>query len=143
LLIRGRTITGIRIRHATLLRYIKQAIALHTNRELPNPHQVDLNYIKVMTNAVKKYKTVPKRKEMISDSMFHYITKLASRVSEDSLVHAITDWIALGCYTSFRKSEWCSDNHDLHTTINDPNRGDRPNALPIFTEDFSITSITG
>jgi hypothetical protein len=44
-----------------------------------------------MTNAVKKYETVPKRKEMISDSMFHYIAKLASRASEDLLARAITD----------------------------------------------------
>jgi hypothetical protein len=56
-----------------------------------------------MTNAIKKYETVPKHKEMISDSMFHYIANLASRTSEDSLVRTVTDWIALGCYTGFRK----------------------------------------
>jgi hypothetical protein len=49
-----------------------------------------------MTNAIKKYKTVPRRKEMISDGMFHYITTLASRAYENSLVRAVTDWIALG-----------------------------------------------
>jgi hypothetical protein len=85
-----------------------------------------------MTNAIKKYETVPRHKEMISDSLFHYITTLASRASEDSLVRAVTDWIVLGCYTSFRKSEWCSDNHNLYATIDDPNWGDRPNALPII-----------
>ena len=44
-----------------------------------------------MTNAVNKYETVPKRKEMISDSMFHYIANLASRTSKDLLVHGIVD----------------------------------------------------
>ena len=53
-LLRGRTITGVRIRHATLLGYIKQAVTLHIDRGLPNPQHVDINYIKVMTNAVKK-----------------------------------------------------------------------------------------
>jgi hypothetical protein len=76
-----------------------------------------------MTNAIKKYETLPKHKELISDSMFHYIAKLASRASEDSLVRAVTDWIALGCYTRFQKSEWCSDNHELYTTIDNPNWG--------------------
>jgi hypothetical protein len=95
-----------------------------------------------MTNTVKKYETVPKPKEMISDSMFHYIANLASRASEYSLVHAITDWIALG-YTGFQKSEWCSDNHNFHATIDDPNWGDWPNVLPIITEDFSFASATG
>ena len=142
-LIRGQTITCARIRHATLLGYIKQSVSLHTDRGLPNPHQADIDYIKIMTNAVKKFETVPKRKEMISDSMFHYIKNLASRASADSLVRAITDWIALGCYTGFRKSEWCSDNHDTFATIDDPNWGDRPNALPIIAEDFSFSSETG
>jgi hypothetical protein len=96
-----------------------------------------------MTNAVKKFETVPKCKEMISDSMFHHIANLASCTSEDSLVRPITDWIMLGCYTGFRKSEWCSDDHDNFTTISDPNWGDRPNALPVITEDFSFSSATG
>ena len=133
----------MRIRHATLLGYIKQAVTLHTDRGLPNPQQVDINYIKVMTNAIKKYETVPKRKEMISDSMFHYIVNLASRASTDSLVSAITDWIVLGCYTGFRKSEWCCDHHELYPTIDDPNWGDRPNALPTIADDFSFTTATG
>jgi hypothetical protein len=96
-----------------------------------------------MTNAVKKYKTVPKRKEMISNSMLHYIANLASWASEDWLVRAITDWIALGYYTGFQKSEWCSDNHEVYATIDDPNWGNRPNALPIIAKDFSFASATG
>jgi hypothetical protein len=136
-LIRGRTITGKHIWQAMLLGYFKQAVALHTDGRLPNPHQVNMNYIRVMTNAVKKYETIPKHKEMISDNMFHYIANLSSRASEDSLVHAITDWIALGCYTCFHKSEWCSN------TIDNPNWGDQPNVLPIITEDFSFSSATG
>jgi hypothetical protein len=44
-----------------------------------------------MTNAIKKYDFFPKHKEMISDSMFHYIANLSSRASEDSLVRAVTD----------------------------------------------------
>jgi len=123
--------------------YIKQAESLHTDRGLPNPNHVDLNYIKTMTNAVKKYETVPKRKEMISDSMFGYIARLTSRASEDSLVKAIGDWIALGCYTGFRKSEWCSDHHDSFVTIEDPNWGDRPSTLSVITDDFSFSTVTG
>jgi hypothetical protein len=96
-----------------------------------------------MTNAVKKYETVPKCKEMISSSLFHYIANLASRASKDLLVCAITDWIVLGWYTSFCKSEWCSGNQDSFATIDDPNWGDQPNALPIITEDFSFSSATG
>ena len=141
-LIRGHTITGARICHAMLQGYSKQAMSLHIDRGFPNPHQVDINYIKVMTNTVKKFETVPKHKEIISDTMFHHIANLASRASKDSLVRAITDWITLRCHTGFQKSEWCSDDHDEFTTISDPNWSDRPNALAIITEDFSFSSAT-
>ena len=67
---------------------------------------------------------------MISDSMFHYIANLASCASEDSLVCAVTDWIALGCYTGFQKSEWCSDNHELYATIDDPTGATDPMRCP-------------
>jgi len=83
-LIRGDTLTGIRIRHATLMGYIKQALALHTARGLPNPRLADIDYIKIMSNAVKKYESVPKRQEMISDGMFHFIARLPSQIGSFS-----------------------------------------------------------
>ncbi len=58
-----------------------------------------------MSNAVKKYKSVPKHQEMISDGMFHFIARLAKCSSQDSFVRTITDWIILGAYTGFLKSE--------------------------------------
>ena len=73
-LICGKMLTGIRIQHTTLLGYIKQALSLHANCGLPNPRLADLDYIKIMSNAVKKYKDVPKCQDMISDGMFHFIT---------------------------------------------------------------------
>ena len=96
-----------------------------------------------MTDAVKKYESVPKRKEMISDSMFHYIAKLASRSATDSLIRTMVDWIILGCYTGFQKLEWCSDHHDSFDTIDDPNWGDRPMSLPFITSDFSFATESG
>ena len=85
--------------------YIKQALGLHTNRGLPNPKLVDLDYIKIMTSAVKKYENVPTCQEMIFNGMFHFIVQLEKCSSQDSLVHAVTDWIILGAYTGFQKSE--------------------------------------
>ena len=93
-----------------------------------------------MTNAVKKYKTVPKCKKMISNSMFHYITQLSSCTSGDSLVCGIVDWIALGCYNWFQKLEWCSDHHDSFATIDDPTWGNHPTALPVIASDFRLST---
>jgi hypothetical protein len=57
----------IRIGHTTLQGYVSLALSLQVDRGLTNPSLADINYIKIMTNAVKKYKTVPKCKDMISD----------------------------------------------------------------------------
>ena len=59
-----------------MMGYIKQALQLHEHRHLPNPKSADINYIKIMTDAVKKWEEVPKRQEMISDSMFRHMIKL-------------------------------------------------------------------
>jgi hypothetical protein len=59
-----------------MMGYIKQALQLHEHQHLPNPKQKDINYIKIMTDDVKKWDEVPKHQEMISDSMFCHMTKL-------------------------------------------------------------------
>ena len=61
--------------HTTLQGYFQQALSLHMDRGLPHPTLAN-NYIKIMTNAVRKYESVPKRNEMVSDSMFHYSPSL-------------------------------------------------------------------
>ena len=96
-----------------------------------------------MTNAVKKYETVPNRKEMISNSMFHHIATLHKCATNDSFVHSVVVWIALGCYTGFWKSEWCSDHPVFFATIDDPQWGNRPKALPVIASDFAFTTESG
>jgi hypothetical protein len=123
--------------------YVKQVLSFHTDGGLPCPSLADINYIKMMTHAVKKYETVPKRKQVIFDSMFHYIAKLAAHASEDSLVCTVVDWIALSCYTGFQKLEWCSKHHDSFTTIDDPNWGNHPTVLPIIVSDFHFATDSG
>ena len=77
---------------------------------------------------------------MISNSLFHYIAKLTARTSKDSIICAIVNWIALGCYTGFQKLEWCSNHHDSFTTIGDPNWGHCLTALPIIAHNFSFAT---
>ena len=57
---------------------------------------------------------------MFSDGMFHLIAQLTKCASQDSFVQAITDWIILGSYTGFQKSEWCSNHPEDIATITDP-----------------------
>ena len=72
--------------------------------------------------------------------MFHYIATLYKRASKDSFVHAVVNWIALGSYTGFQKLEWCLDRHNTFTTIDKPNWGNCPKALPVITGDFGFAA---
>jgi hypothetical protein len=53
-LIQGETIKGLRLRHATLMGYIWRVFQLHTDRRLQNPSSAHINYISLMTDAVRK-----------------------------------------------------------------------------------------
>jgi hypothetical protein len=130
----------MRISHATLHGYITQALSLHTDRRLPSPSLADVKYIKIMTNTVRKYNKVPKCNEMISNSIFHYMATLSKRASKDSFVRAFFGWIALVSYTGFQKLEWCSDHHDTFATIDDPNWGNCPKALPVIASNFGFAT---
>jgi hypothetical protein len=120
--------------------YISQALSLHTDSGLPSLTLADVYYVN-NDYSRKKYETVPKHKEMLSNSMFHSLAHLYKR-STASFVHAVINSIVLGCYTGFRNSEWGPNHQDSFNTISDPNWGDCPMALPVITEDFGFSTET-
>jgi hypothetical protein len=65
---------------------------------------------------------------------------LSKCTSYDSFVIAVVDWIVLGSYTGFHKSEWCLDHHDSLATIDDPNWGPCLTVLPIIASDFTFNT---
>ena len=69
----GETLQAKRIRHATLRGYVKMACKCHTDLGLPSPRLADTDYISVILDAVKKYQSVPDRREMIHDSMYRHL----------------------------------------------------------------------
>jgi len=86
--------------------YVAQATRCHTDRRLPSPRLgVPIDYVALMTDAVRKYERVPNRREMIHDPMMTAIIGRAQSAAPDSLTAALCDWIFLGRYTGCRKSE--------------------------------------
>ena len=142
-LIHSNTITGMCLCHTAIQGYIQQALLLHMDQGLPHPMLADVNYIKIMTNAVRKYESIPKRKDMVLDSIFHYLAHLYRHASMDSFIHVIIDWIILGCYVSFQKSEWCSDHPCTFAMIYNPNWGNQPKALPVIADNVSFALAAG
>jgi hypothetical protein len=91
-----------------------------------------------MRDAVKKWEEVPEWQDMISESMLCHMIKLYERAHPNSLVAVLSEWGFLGCYTGFRKSEWCSDHAHEYAKITDHVWCDKPNAILLIAEDFTL-----
>ena len=142
----GETLLSKKIRYATIRGYVGMAIRCHTDLNLPSPRHADTDYIDVVLDAVKKYEAVPDRREMIHDSMYHHLIdcyESAPLGHPDSLDRAMAEWLFLGRWIGPRKSEWCGDSATSYRTIDDPEWGDRPNALPFILQDFRFLTESG
>lgn len=111
-LMRGNTCLGITIQSATISGYLQAAANLYTSRskELEDPFRaegLDTNYPAILLKNLKKFETVPNRRNVITDEMFQYIKSKAKTSNEDSLYSALDDWYTWSRYSGPRRSEWC------------------------------------
>ena len=107
-LIQGDNILGLNLISSTISNYMNAASELYTDRNHPSPFtqkELRTNYPKIIINALSKYKKVPNRKEVITDSMFEYIDELAPKSDTDSLVSLFKDWLAWSQYSRPRCGE--------------------------------------
>lgn len=140
-LIQGNTLTSIFIRSNTLTGYVKAAVALHKERNLPHPIQAcgSADLVQPLIASLKSYESVPDRREMIYDNMLRLMLKTCSLHSDDSLERSILDWIILGRVTGARKSEWCQDSQQV--AMIGPNIHNIPQQpLAFIAEDFTFHS---
>lgn len=116
----GETIQGTKIKFKTVKNYIGAALKLFRNRNLliPRSNQyensrsnqlLNIDYLNIVLTAIESYENIPNRKNMITDKMCRTISELAANKPAVSLEAALYDWITLGRYTGFQKSEWCQD----------------------------------
>ncbi len=144
-LIQGNTIKRLRVKHDTLRKYLNTAISLHATRELSDPTEPTFlkeDLISPLLQAVKSYETVKDRKEMISDSMVATMLKLSHLSAPHSLEAALLDWILLGRFTGFRRSEWCQDKPGIEMTS--PNIAqETPEPKAFLASDFTFFDSQG
>ena len=115
-LIQGNTILGGSVKHATLNGYIKAVVDMHTDRQLTSPRLVEKDLVSPLLDAVKRYESVPNRRDMIYDSMVSHMLQVTAGLQDDCLHSAILDWIILGRYGGFRQSEWCQTSQSIAMT---------------------------
>jgi len=106
-LAQGETLWGGLIRSRTLRNYIKSALSFWKRRSLPSPNGASYNYIELIIKTMEKFENIDERQYMIYDSMLEWLDTYCASLPPDSAERAALDWIKLGLYTGFRRSEWC------------------------------------
>jgi hypothetical protein len=139
-LILGNTINKIRVKYATLRKYVASAIKLYTDRKIPDPTAgIKDDLVKPLLTAVKSYEEQKNRKEMISDNMLAHMLKICRFSPPNSLDSALLDWIILGRVTGARRSEWCQDSQSIEMTT--PNLAhETPEPKAFIRDDFEFFS---
>ena len=116
-LIQGQTIKGEPIRNRTVRNYITDAYKLFDDRKVRDTPATGVNYVNLILTTHANYESVPRRRNMITDDMARWLLADAKCHSHNSLPSAIADWVLLGRYTGFRRSEWCQTRLSVYDTI--------------------------
>ena len=133
-LIQGQTILGKTVRSRTVANYLKDAYTLFKNRRITFLPVLDTDYIQLIIGTLRKYENVADRRNMITDGMMHWLLQEVSKRPQDNELSSIMDWVVLGRYTGFRKSEWCQSSQSTYESIKE-----WPGKPPLA---FIITDIT-
>ena len=116
-LAQGQTLLGKVIKHPTISKYLTSAQALFKARRLPYTPSIDTDYVDIIMHAVKRYESVPNRRKMITDQMTHWLIREAKGLPLDHELRSLLDWVIVGRYTGFRKSEWCQSSQKKYEVI--------------------------
>ena len=101
----GETILWKHIASTTVQNYITDMDKLFKERKIV--YRYDNDPLSIILKALSDYEQVPNRWQMITDEMMHFLRDQAKSASIDSLPRALFDWMVLGRYAGYRRSEWC------------------------------------
>ena len=112
----GQTLLCKAIRSGTISRYLSAASDLSIKANIANPCLDILGkqskYIKDILNEVKRWESIPNRREPITKDIIKYIIKKGNTLHKsnpDNLYSALADWLIIGLQAGFRKKEWAQD----------------------------------
>jgi len=95
--------------------------------------------VKDILDEYKKWEEVPHRREPFTLDMLHQFQKTARLANPDSYDAAIFDWLLIGIFAGFRKTEWMQDSF-LYTSTGTYQRVSRDGSSRAFiASDFSFS----
>ena len=112
----GETLLCRSIKSSTILRYLSAAAELSIPAKMMNPC-LDImgnfsNNIKDIINELKRWESIPNRKEPVTKEMISYVInkgKEMENTNPDNIYMALGDWLVLGLQAGFRRKEWAQD----------------------------------
>jgi len=95
--------------------------------------------VKDILDDYKKWEEVPNRREPFTLDMLIYFQKIAALANPDSFDAAIFDWLLIGLFAGFRKTEWMQDTF-LYKSTNTYQRVSKDGSARAFiASDFSFS----
>jgi len=138
----------ITIKSGTIKEYLREASVLvqsgrkrYERKPYPDP-RLDLStgqthhIIKQVTDEVKRWENMPRRRDPLTKGMILRLALLAPTALLFSLLFVLLDWFVLGLHTGFRLSEYAQKKHVSSLSQVLRNLDGRPRAL--IQEDFEF-----
>lgn len=113
-LAQGSTLASRSIKAGTMRGYLKDIDELCVQRSLMSLRidrmgRSNVHIEKILAEC-ERWEKMPDKREPVTQEMLQYIIDLAKRdPNPDSVINAVTDWIVMGMYSGFRKSEAFQD----------------------------------
>ena len=112
----GETLLCKSIKASTITRYLAAAAELSVPARMMNPC-LDImgnqsTYIKDILHELKRWESIPNRKEPLTKKMIEYIINKGKRLHKsnpNNLYTALSDWLVVGLQAGLRRKEWAQD----------------------------------
>ena len=108
----GETLLCKTIKSDTVLRYLSAAAELSVPAKMMNPCLNIMgnqsNYISDIIHELKRWESMPNRREPITKEMIKYIIdkgKGLQKINPDNIYSALGDWLVLGEQTGYRRKK--------------------------------------
>jgi hypothetical protein len=119
-LVAGQNLLCMTLKAGTILRYLQAAAELSIPANMMNPC-LDITgkqskYIRDIINEVKRWESVPDRREPVTKDMIEYIFNKGislKKSNKDNIYTSLADWLIIGQQSGFRRKEWAQDRSHL------------------------------
>ena len=118
----GATIKDIPIKLTTIKAYLAALAKVSAKALLISPTVTEFGNLSPQVDKIlkehKRWESMPNRRDPITKSMILHWGGKSSTLHPDSFLSSFYDWMVIGAYAGFRKSEWLQDASEFRKNKN-------------------------